>query len=101
MGERRTEERIVCGGDYIVYGKAAENRIECELHNISVTGACVSTEHTLEKDEKIVLHLCKGSDIPLDAKVVWRDDRKYGLVFMLDTSEDFEHISYIMNNISV
>jgi len=99
--ERRIKDRIECHGDYIVYGNSFENRISCELKNISVTGACVEMQHVLKRDDKIVLHLCKGDDISLSAKVVWRDDKKYGLVFLLDTAEEFEHISYIMNNIGV
>jgi len=97
--ERRIKDRIECHGDYIVYGSSREKRISCELKNISVTGACVETKHLLGKDETIELHLCKGEDISLSAKVVWRDNEKYGLVFLLDTAEEFEHISYIMNNI--
>ncbi len=96
--ERRGGERVSCQGDYIAYGKSSRKKIDCELKNISVTGACVETAHPLKEKETIVLHLCKGGDITLSARVVWRQNNKYGLVFLLDTPEEFEHISYVMNN---
>ena len=40
----------------------------------------------------------RSKDIELKSKVIWKIENQYGLLFIMETSEDFENISYIINN---
>jgi hypothetical protein len=95
---RRHNERIYCADDYFFSPIEKDKKVNCTLKNISATGACITTEYPIEPDQYLTLHLCRDKDIPLDAIVVWKDDNDYGLSFSLDSQEQFENISYIMNN---
>ena len=48
--------------------------------------------------QEIELHVCRSKDLPLKAQVVWIKGQEYGVSFLLDTTEAFANISYIMNN---
>lgn len=96
--ERRGGSRSYCDEDYFFSSNNRDSKIQCRLKNISPTGACILTEHPIRVDETIVLHLCRDRDVPLDSKVVWKEGDEYGLLFLLDSIESFENISYIINN---
>lgn len=96
--DRRRKERVACAENYFFSPKEKGVKVQCQLKNLSVTGACITTDYPVETDEHLTLHLCRDKDIPLHAKVVWQDKHDYGLLFLLDTQQEFENISYIMNN---
>ncbi|MFW5808220.1 MAG: PilZ domain-containing protein [Spirochaetota bacterium] len=96
--DRRENDRIDCADDYFLSPKEKGVKVRCILNNISVTGACIRTDYPIEPDEYLTLHLCREKDIPLHAKVVWKEEDKFGLSFLLDTQQEFENISYIINN---
>ncbi len=96
--ERRENKRIDCSDNYFFSPKEKGVKVNCSLKNISVTGACIKTDYPIENNDYLTLHLCREKDIPLHAKVVWKEEDMYGLSFLLDTQEEFENISYIINN---
>lgn len=97
--ERRLSKRFDVSGDYLFYPEKTNNRIICKLDNISITGACILTEAKIKIDDVIQLHIRGAQDKFLKSKVVWKIDNQFGLLFMLDTEEEFNNISFIMNNV--
>lgn len=95
--ERRESPRIDRCGDYFLL-PATREEVPCVLKNISVTGACIFSSEPLKMDEVVVLHVCRSKDFSLKSQVVWEHCGEYGLSFLLDTAEDFNAISFIMNN---
>ena len=95
--ERRTSPRIERCGDYFML-PATREEVPCVLKNISVTGACIFSSEPLQLNEVVVLHVCRAKDLSLKSQVVWEKCGEYGLSFLLDTPEDFNAISFIMNN---
>jgi hypothetical protein len=100
FSERRSSKRFPCSYNYISTSSTLGRKIACTLHNISVTGACIISDTPLQTDELITLHVCDEKDIPFRAKVVWQRFKTYGLLFLLESSEDFDNISYVMNNLN-
>ncbi|MBN2039637.1 MAG: PilZ domain-containing protein [Spirochaetes bacterium] len=98
--EQRKNTRISISEEYFYYPEKKNKKINCRLNNISVTGACIISEEKIKTDEIIYLHIRGTDDIALKSKTVWKIDNQYGLQFLLDTSSEFEKISYIMNNLA-
>lgn len=97
--EKRKNKRISISEEYFYYPKEENKKINCRLKNISITGACITSDEKINTDEIIYLHIRGTNDIALKSKTVWKIDNQYGLQFLLDTSSEFEKISYIMNNL--
>ncbi len=97
-GERRKSERFDIGRDYYYYPTNREKMRACTLLNISATGACIVSQEPLKNEAVIFLHIASSRDIVLKSRVVWQHEGQYGLQFFLDTGEDFENISFILNN---
>jgi hypothetical protein len=97
ISERRNNPRIEKCGDYFLYPKTREE-VPCVLKNISVTGACIFPSRPLQMDQVVELHICRTRDLSLKSQVVWENSGEYGLSFLLDSPEDFNNISFIMNN---
>ena len=95
--ERRENERISLSRDYFFFPGKEKKKIECMLKNVSITGACIFSKVNIKKDDIIYLHIRGSKEIVLKSKVVWKIGDQYGLLFILDTSQDFDNISYIMN----
>jgi hypothetical protein len=95
--DRRKNPRIDHCGDYYI-APTTHERVTCLLQNISVTGACISSDILLKMGQEIELHVCRSRDLPLKAQVVWIKGQEYGVSFLLDTTEAFANISYIINN---
>lgn len=95
--ERRKGKRIGLTGDYFFTPDNREIRMICAVKNLSVTGACISSVHELAHGQVIYIHIRGKKDIILKAKVAWKLDTQYGLSFLLETSQDFTNISYIVN----
>ncbi|MDY6935665.1 MAG: PilZ domain-containing protein [Spirochaetota bacterium] len=95
--ERRKNERISVTRDYYYFPGEENNKIECMLKNISITGSCILSKNNINKNDIIFLHIGGKKEIVLQAKVVWKMGDQYGLLFLLDNSQDFDNISYIMN----
>jgi hypothetical protein len=98
IAERRKDRRIDLSGDYYFYPNNKEKKVLCSLMNLSATGACIISSESLEKKAVVFLHIKADKNIILKSEVVWKLENQYGLRFNLDTSDDFENISYIMNN---
>ena len=96
--ERRKKSRYACEGDYYFHPGIRGKVYSCTLKNISVTGACIETIESLLKDQIIYLHVNTMDDSVLKSRVVWHMGEQYGLLFLLETSQDFDTISYIINN---
>lgn len=97
--DRRKHIRACHERDYcVILGK--NETITCDLKNISATGACVIPNALLRQGERVELHICRNVDLAMNAEVVWVREDECGLSFILDTSESFQTISFIMNNIS-
>ncbi len=97
--EKRKNKRIKISGDYFYYPGEKNKKINCKLNNISVTGACITSAEDIKSEEIIFLHIRGANDKVLKSKTVWKIDNQYGLQFLLDTNNEFEKISYIMNKI--
>ena len=95
--ERRQSKRVDVIGDYFYYQNDNENKIRCRLNNISATGACIDSDENIEIDDVIFLHIRGTKNISIKSKAVWKIDNQYGLLFLLDTSKEFDNISYILN----
>ena len=95
--ERRKTKRLDLSGDYFYYFGNKKVIIDCNLKNISVTGACITSNRTINKDDIIFLHVRGADNMVLKSKAVWKIDNQYGLLFLLDSSHEFDKISYIMN----
>jgi len=96
--ERRKSPRITLQGDYYWRPDKPEKKLEYVLRNVSITGACIWTGENLKNDEIILLHFGGAREIVLKSRVVWGSKNNYGLLFFLETSREFEDISFIMNN---
>ncbi len=96
--ERRKNPRFIVEGDYYYYPGIAGKHFKYSLRNVSVTGACIWTGEKLSDGDVILLHFMGPREAVLKSRVVWGSNNNYGLVFFLDTSEDFDTISYVMNN---
>lgn len=96
--ERRKSQRISSESDYYCFPENIKLKIRCTLKNISITGACINTPEILRKDDIVLLHIGRAGNSDLKSKVVWKIDDNYGLLFSLETSQDFTTISYLINN---
>ncbi|MCU0821773.1 MAG: PilZ domain-containing protein [Spirochaetes bacterium] len=95
--ERRQNERFDISGDYFYYQGSEAEKINCRLNNISATGACIDSDENIKINDVIYLHIRGTKNIEIKSKAVWKIDNQYGLMFLLDSSREFENISYIMN----
>lgn len=95
--ERRQNERFESTGDYYYYQGFESSKINCRLKNISATGACIDSDEIIKIDDIIFLHIRGTKNIEIKTKAVWKIENLYGLMFLLDSSSEFENISYIMN----
>jgi len=98
--DKRKNDRINIARHYFYYPKDKKKRIFCELNNISITGACITSSEKIENEDIIFLNFSGNKDITLKSKAVWKINNQYGLQFLLDSSIEFENVSYIMNNIN-
>lgn len=96
--ERRINRRFSLKDNYYYVKEKSRKKIPCLLENISITGACIISESPLTANDIIMLHFPMPREINIKSQIVWEKTTEYGLLFVLDTSEDFENISYIMNN---
>ncbi len=97
--ENRKSQRINISEEYFFYPQKEKKKINCKINNISVTGACITSDEKIENDEVIFLHIRGTNNMALKSKTVWKINNQYGLQFFLDTNSEFEKISYIMNNL--
>ncbi len=97
--EKRKNKRINVYKEYFYYPENKKRKINCKLNNISITGACITSEENIEKEDIIYLHIHGDQNMALKSKAVWKIENQYGLQFLLDSSSEFEKVSYIMNNI--
>lgn len=99
MGEeRRKNPRVRSEGDFYCLPSDARRKVRCSLKNISVTGACIASKGRLATGEIIFLYLESGAGRALASRVVWKIAGEYGVEFLLDTGEEFETISRVINN---
>ncbi len=98
--ERRLSPRFEIGRDYYFFPGHAGTRHTCRVNNISATGACISSETILHKADIILLHIAGISETAFKSEVLWSVEGMYGILFYLDTAEDLENISFVMNNIA-
>lgn len=98
--EKRNNKRINLSAEYFYYPQKKNKKINCKINNISITGACITSEEDIGTEEIIFLHIFGTEDNALKSKTVWKMNNQYGLQFLLDTSVEFEKISYIMNNLT-
>lgn len=98
IADRRKDERFLLGGDYYYYPGNSKDKFDCMVKNISVTGSCIVSGNAIVKNEIIFLHIGCGRNIELKSQVMWKQDSRYGLMFLLENSDDFDNISYIINN---
>jgi c-di-GMP-binding flagellar brake protein YcgR len=96
--EKRRSKRIDISEDYFYYPQNKNKKINCKLNNISVTGACITSDKKIEKEEIIYFNIRGTKDMALKSKAVWKIENQYGIQFILDTDKEFEIISRIMNN---
>ncbi|MFH0975218.1 MAG: PilZ domain-containing protein [Spirochaetota bacterium] len=97
--EQRKNSRIKVSGDFYYYPNRKKKKIKCKLDNISVTGACITTDEKIEKEDIIYLQINGFNNKALKSKAVWKIDNQYGIQFFLDSNNEFETISHVMNNI--
>ena len=97
--EKRRSKRIDISEDYFYYPQNKNKKINCKLNNISITGACITSDEKIEKEEIIYFNIRGTKDMALKSKAVWKIENQYGIQFILDTDKEFEIISRIMNNI--
>ncbi|HOF34192.1 MAG TPA: PilZ domain-containing protein [Spirochaetota bacterium] len=95
--EKRSSSRYYSDGDFIHTSRTASGSVSCVLKNISATGACILADIPIEIGEKVFLHVNRGEATSLRGKVVWQNDNEYGIEFLLESSDDFEQISNIVN----
>ena len=99
MGEDRRRSRRVPGeSGFYRMSPDARRKMRCSLKNISVTGACIVSRGRLAAGEVISLYLESGAGRALKSRVVWEIAGEYGVEFLLDSNEEFETISRIINN---
>ena len=97
-GERRNSERVRTDGDFYCLPARMSRMVRCSLKNISITGACIASGGSLGAGDIISLYLESGAGRALKSRVVWKLAGEYGIEFMLETGEEFETISRIINN---
>lgn len=95
--ERRNSIRVDLSGDYFYYPGERKRKIKCIIKNISATGACIISDELLINEDVIFLGIRGDSEVILKSKAVWKIDNQYGLLFLLESDEDFANINYIMN----
>ena len=98
--EKRKSNRLNFTREYFYCISDKNKKINCKLNNISVTGACITSDKKIEKEDIVFLHIKGMEDIVLKSKAVWKIENQYGLQFILDSGKEFENISYIINNIN-
>ncbi len=96
--DKRSNNRVNFTGEYLYSTRSAGNKVDCNLKNISVTGACIATNVPLDHDENVILHICRGKDMSFPGKVVWKDEDVYGIIFNMNHPDEFENISFILNS---
>ncbi len=97
-GERRKSRRIGAGGDFYCLPSRMSRRVMCTLKNLSITGACIVSGGSLATGDIISLYLESGGGGALQSRVVWRLAGEYGVEFLLESGEEFETISRVINN---
>ena len=95
--ERRQNERIELSADYYFYQGSEAEKINCQLKNISATGACIDSDEIIKINDILYLHIRGTKNIEIKSQAVWKIENQYGLMFLLDSSKEFENISYIIN----
>ena len=95
--ERRKTVRVDLSGDYFFYPGKKNRKIKCIVKNVSATGACIISDDVLHNEDIIFLGIRGDSEVVLKSKAVWKIENQYGLLFLLETEEEFASISYIMN----
>ncbi len=100
MAERRKAERFPVDRDYYFYPANRSKVYTCKVRNVSASGACIISKKSLTPHEIIFLHITGVKVAQFKSEVVWAQDGLYGLMFLLDDSEDFENISFVMNTIA-
>lgn len=86
------------GRDFYCLSEQMSRRVMCTLKNVSVTGACIVSGGSLGTGDIISLYLESGAGRALKSRVVWKVSGEYGVEFLLETGEEFETISRIINN---
>ncbi|MBN2402391.1 MAG: PilZ domain-containing protein [Spirochaetes bacterium] len=99
--EKRKSKRINISEDYFYYPRNKNKKINCKLNNISVTGACITSNEKINKEDIIYFNIRGTRDMALKSKAVWKINNQYGIQFLLDTDKEFDTISRIMNNINI
>ena len=97
---KRQSERIEIFRSYFFICKKENNKHNCFVKNISITGACITSPKKIASKDMIYLHLVSEKDTVLKAEVAWNIDSEYGIRFLLEDNIDFEKISFVMNNIA-
>ena len=78
--ERRTEERETVG-HYLLQIDARDGRdpLQCYIRNISLGGACLELSEKTELPNEVTVII---GNVMRDAKIVWRERNKIGIVFL-------------------
>jgi len=98
--DKRKNMRVAMNSNYFFFPDRENKRHWCTIKNISTTGSCITSNKDINTDDIIFLHMKGGEkNTDLKSRVVWAMDKSYGLEFFLETAEDFENISYIVNNL--
>ena len=95
--ERRNNKRYDISGDYYYYQGFEDEKINCNLKNISATGACISSDKIINIDDVVYLNIRGTEGLEIKAKAVWQIENQYGLQFLLDSSKEFDNVAYVMN----
>ncbi len=96
--ERRQQKRVSLFRDYCYYPENRRKRFSCSTKNISITGACIISDTKLNINDIVNIRIMSDRETVFKSRVVWELEGTYGLQFLLETNEDFDNISYIMNN---
>lgn len=100
MAERRKNKRFPLDKDYYFYPANRSKVYTCKVRNVSASGACIISKKNLTPHDIIFLHITGTRGAQFKSEVIWAQDGLYGLSFLLENSEDFDNISYVMNMIS-
>ena len=78
--ERRTEERETVG-HYLLQIDARDGRdpLQCCIQNISLGGACLELSEKTELPNEVTVII---GNVMREAKIVWRERNKIGIVFL-------------------
>jgi hypothetical protein len=98
--ERRKTCRYIVDRDYFYLPGDKKKHHRCSVKNISATGACIASARELNEHDILYLHITGPRISLVKSEVVWRRGSIYGILFHLETTEDLDSISYIMNNIA-